>query len=154
MIRPDGWTVPQEASNIHGITTEAATRFGIHSLGATRLLLSLIAKADLVVAHNMAFDSLMAAVCMARHELHAEVEVWNAKTKFCTMQASTPILKLPGRRGDFKWPNLQEAHVFFCGQKFEGAHDAMEDVRACRRVYYRLLEFQQKPAEQVVMEIS
>jgi DNA polymerase-3 subunit epsilon len=153
IIRPDGWSVPTEASQIHGITTEIAQRHGLNQLGVTKLLAALIDRADVVVAHNMAFDGLMAAVEMYRLGMARELERWNSKPRFCTMESSTDVLKIPGKRG-YKWPNLQEAHVHFVGSRFEGAHDAMEDVRACKRVYYRLKEFLRPQPAQLEMEVE
>jgi DNA polymerase-3 subunit epsilon len=138
MIKPDGWEIPEEAAKIHGITTKRALRFGVNLLGVMKLLNALIARADKVVAHNMAFDGLMAAVEFHRLNLHEEIERWRDKCRFCTMEAATPILKLPGRYNSYKWPNLQEAHEHFFGVRFDGAHDAMADVRACKAVYYAL----------------
>jgi DNA polymerase III epsilon subunit-like protein len=54
------------------------------------------------------------------------------------MKATTSICKLPGKYGDYKWPKLQESHLHFFGKEFEGAHDAMADVRACAAVYWAL----------------
>lgn len=67
--------------------------------------------------------------------------------KFCTMKAMTPVCKLHGNYGDFKWPKLQEAHKHAFGVEFDGAHDALADVRACARVYRWLME--QRKANEV-----
>ena len=49
------------------------------------------------------------------------------------------MCQLPGKfAGKFKWPNLQEAHQHAFGKPFDGAHDAMADLRACKDVYFWL----------------
>ena len=60
------------------------------------------------------------------------------------MMASSFVLKLPGRFGNsYKWPKLSEAYETLVDEEgFEGAHDAMADVRACRAVYYKLKELE------------
>ena len=51
----------------------------------------------------------------------------------CPMKVSTPILKLPGRFGDYKWPSVQEAWDFFFGktgyiEEHRGADDAFHEA--------------------------
>jgi DNA polymerase-3 subunit epsilon len=63
----------------------------------------------------------------------------------CTMLKAIDVVKCPptekmrraGRTG-FKNPNLAETYRHFFGRDFEGAHDAMADVRACRDVFFEL----------------
>ena len=62
------------------------------------------------------------------------------KSLFCTMKSSTNLCRLPGRYGNFKWPKLTELYKFLFNEEMEGAHDAMVDVRATRKCYYRLKE--------------
>ena len=40
----------------------------------------------------------------------------------------------------YKRPSLTETYRHFFGRDFDGAHDAMADVRACRDVYFALLD--------------
>jgi len=134
-IRPEGWTVPQEASNVHGISTEQAQKRGVPVYSALWLFDELCAVADIVIAHNLSYDSRV---------LHGEYKrlekVWTPKASFCTMLALTPLCKLPSkRRGQFKWPKLSESHIWAFGEDFDGQHDALSDVRACHRLYQYLV---------------
>lgn len=128
MIRPDGFQIPKEASDIHGITHDMAARHGVSMQHAASLFSALVNRCDQLVAHNIDFDLLL-----MRGECHkATVRFpWESKQKVCTMAAMTPICKLPGNYGSYKWPKLQEAHLHAFGKEFDGAHDAMADVRAC-----------------------
>jgi DNA polymerase III epsilon subunit-like protein len=57
---------------------------------------------------------------------------------FCTMRAMTPRCRLPSRRrGEFKWPKLEEAyeHVFGTKPPAAAAHTALGDVTACRELF-------------------
>jgi hypothetical protein len=54
------------------------------------------------------------------------------------MELSTEILKLPNPRGGYKWPNLTELHTYLFGKGFDGAHDAMADVKACANCFFEL----------------
>jgi DNA polymerase-3 subunit epsilon len=134
IIKPEGFTIPESASAIHGITTEQAVAVGVDCSIARHLYRRWWNASSVVVAHNIQFDLLIMDGELFRHA--GGQKAWGeARDTFCTMQAMTPICKLPGNYGDYKWPKLQEAHKHAFGQEFDGAHDALADVRACARVY-------------------
>lgn len=142
IIKPDGWEIPADVSAIHGITQELAERCGVASIAALRVFAAMLSRADLIVAHNISFDVLVMSAAFYRLSLlhpqaAKEVERIDKVNRFCTMGATTNILKLPGPYG-FKWPKLTEAYRHFFNEDFEGAHNAMVDVRACARVYFEL----------------
>lgn len=151
LIRPDGWTISPETTAIHGITQEQAQKYGLKLETAIGLFIALADRAELLVAHNYKFDEKM-----VRRELHhlnkpSMAEAMRGRANYCTMESSTNILQIPGPRG-FKWPKLQEAHVHFLGKPFEGSHDAMEDVRACARVYFCMNPLPSAPTPAPVRE--
>ncbi len=53
------------------------------------------------------------------------------------MKTTTGLLQLPGPYG-FKWPKLEELHVFLFGKGYDGTHDAALDVEACARCFFEL----------------
>jgi DNA polymerase-3 subunit epsilon len=146
VIRPDGVAISAEVAKIHGISDEVAKEFGFDAESAILLFCALAERADELVAHNLNFDALVVAAQLHRLGLTEYLEKLKAKKQFCTMKAATPICKIPGRFKEFKWPNLQEAHVHLLGVKFDDAHDAMSDVKACRAIYYALLDLQGSPS--------
>jgi DNA polymerase-3 subunit epsilon len=137
IIKPDGWIVPDGAAEVHGITTEKADRFGIPASVIIPAFGSMVALADEIVAHNIEFDLKLATF---EFERHGHEQILRAKPRFCTMKTTTDLCKLPGRYGSYKWPKLIEAHQHFFGEGFDGAHDALADVRACQRVHRHLLD--------------
>lgn len=132
IIKPDGFTIPDEAASIHGITTEIANKYGVGEKVALHVFDHFIIQSTLRVAHNIPFDAFMLS---RGSEIRSEIL---KKDRFCTMAAMTPVCKLPGRCGDYKWPRLQEAYQHAFGKPFEGAHDALADVRACKEIYFWL----------------
>lgn len=136
IIKPDGWTVPKEAADVHGITTEIAEKYGIPVVIALNIFNRWSVIADTLVAHNFDYDDTILQSEFARIDREPE---FVKKNSFCTMKAATDVVKIPGPRG-FKWPRLQETHKFLFGEEFADAHDAMADVRACGRVYLELLK--------------
>lgn len=136
IVQPEGYLIPGEVAAIHGITQDIAAKFGVHREAVIEAFGELIAKADTFVAHSFDFDCLVLNAFAHRSARGAKYGFGRiAGAGFCTMKAMTPICKLPGQYGDYKWPKLQEAHRHAFGIEFDGAHDAMADVRACLRIY-------------------
>lgn len=121
---------------VHGISKQMCTDLGVSAKLAHDLLLELIKRADLYVSHNWAFDEKIATI---ENEYLGYAPFWNYQKSFCTMEATTPLLKLPSAKGGFKWPKLTEAYQHYFGETFDNAHDAMADVRALRRLHKHLL---------------
>lgn len=134
--------IAEGAINVHGITPELATAVGMSLETAMFLFDDLASKADLLVCHNVRFDIrvMERAYMVAGH--HAGL--WPtiaSKSTFCTMQAATPLLKLPkdnGHKGN-KWPKLEECTRAWFGEEIEGAHDALVDVEATARVFFHII---------------
>lgn len=134
IVKPDGWSVDPGAEAVHGISTDQALLAGVSIYSALWLFDELCGQADLITAHNYAFDSRVMQGEYKRLE-----KVFTPPPSRCTMLVCTPILKLPSKRG-YKWPKLQETHLHFFGEEFDGAHSALEDVRACHRIHRHLIE--------------
>jgi DNA polymerase III subunit epsilon len=134
LVKPEGFEIPKEASDIHGITTEVAMKFGMPVKLVMGTFIRLVNMADRVVAHNYDYDKKIAEIECDR--LQVPYCLAN-KDSYCTMLSTTQILQLPGRFG-YKWPKLAEAYEFFFKEKLEGAHDAMADIKGCKRVYLHL----------------
>ena len=137
IIYPSYWTIPEEASNIHGISQEKAEKFGISLPSAVNTFCEFAEIADRMVAHNHEFDK----VIMQRALLRAKknLDPYEGKEIRCTMLAAKPVLQLPNRspyiNDKYKNPKLVEAHQHFFNEGIDGAHDALVDVRATVRVY-------------------
>jgi DNA polymerase III subunit epsilon len=143
-VHPDGWTVPDGAARVHGITTELAARTGIRAAVAAVLFGDLMKKADLLVAHNIKFDRQLLATLFARTKRADAVSPFNIK-QHCTMEQATPLVNLPPTDRMIlaginkpKSARLEECVKHFFGQTLDGAHDALVDVRACARIYFHM----------------
>ena len=138
IIKPEGYKIPVEASNIHGITNEKANQFGIPIEEALRKLDNLIHEADLVVFHNASFDTGIISGEQMRFGYPLGSLICNSSKLFCTKEQSTHICKIPGSRG-YKWPSLAELCAF-CGVENKGAHNALNDVIATKECYFYMVE--------------
>jgi len=135
-------TIPERASAVHGITNEKAIQFGVSSEFALGAFTHLYQRADLICAHNIKFDKGVLETAIARHYGRT---MPLRKPLFCTMEAASPIIKLPPtekmRAAGFdkpKPPKLEECIRHFFNEELDGAHDAMIDLTACRRVYLHI----------------
>ena len=133
LIKPEGWTIPEEVTKIHGITNEMALEKGIPEAEAAAFVKEKMLQASLIVAHNMQFDKFIIRIALRRHKLLTDEEdaMWKALPTYCTMKQSTNILRIPHANGrGFKWPTLAEAYKAATGDTLSEAHDSTMDVQA------------------------
>jgi DNA polymerase-3 subunit epsilon len=152
VIRPDGWTIPDDVSAIHGITTERAQQVGVGEGLALGLLLDMWERATVRIGHNESFDARIVRIAQHRFS-DPRIDAWKGAPARCTQIMATPILKLPPTpkmlAAGFtknKSANLGEAYEFFTGRKLEGAHRALADVDACMAVFFAVLDGQRERA--------
>jgi DNA polymerase-3 subunit epsilon len=147
LILDNGVEIPARAAEVHGITTERAARHGVAPKLAIEIFGYLYHQADLIVAHNAKFD--IGVMGAAASRLAGRPRPLT-KASFCTMEAAGPIVNLPPTErmvaagfNKPKPPKLEECIQHFFGEALDGAHDAMIDVAACRRVYFHLKTLEQ-----------
>jgi DNA polymerase III subunit epsilon len=133
--------IPQQASDVHGITNEIATSCGLSPVSSIALFGLLANKASRIIAHNIKFDLQLVETCKLRCDRHFQIP----SIRICTMEIAAPIVNLPPTermlRAGFnkpKAPKLEECIQHFFDENLNGAHDAMVDVRACARLYFHL----------------
>lgn len=120
-------TIPAAASTIHGITEKTVANAPLWSEVYDRVAAAL--RDRLLVVYNGAYDvGIVRQVCTAHHQ-RDPIAGWQ-----CAMLAMADWLGEPSTRGDgFRWPKLGEACAHF-GIDVGGAHRALADAEACRRV--------------------
>jgi len=143
LVRPDGFEIPAEATAVHGITTEHAMAHGLPLVDVLLLIQSILAVQTLLVCHNKAYDLRVVAGEFQRKRLNCLSDgtyPMDRYPSFCTMEAMTPLCKLPPRfpGTQYKWPKLEEGYGYAFNEKLEKAHDAMWDVRAAARLFWWL----------------
>lgn len=148
IVRPNGWDIPKEASDVHGITTEMAYDLGIPEEAVAEIMLELWRPEAprLRIGHNEPFDARILRIALKRFFGDELADGWKEGASQCTMRMATPIMQLPptekmkraGFGGKPKQANLAEAYEFFTGRKLEGAHNAMIDVDGCIDVYWAI----------------
>ena len=134
IIKPEGFTIPKESSDVHGISTEQAYEEGKDLLDVLTEFDKDLNKSNRLVAHNISFDEKVLGAEFIRKGVEND---FFEKRRLCTMQKSTDYCKLPGRYG-YKWPTLSELHNILFGKGFEDAHNALGDVIATEKCFWEL----------------
>lgn len=137
----DGVSISPGAQSAHGISLEECLAYGIPIKNALDIFDSFATQGDIVVAHNMRFESfLLATECVRAGREMYNLANGNGQA-ICTMLASTKPCGLTQKGSNRpKWPRLEEAYEILVGEKLEGAHDALIDCRACGKVLQKLIE--------------
>ncbi|UKJ06279.1 3'-5' exonuclease [Solitalea lacus] len=134
IIKPDRFTIPLEASRVHGITTDRANREGKELINVLKDFQILLNKAECLVAHNMSFDEKVIGAEFLRNQMTNGV---GTKRKICTMEKTTIFCAINGPYG-YKWPKLSELYFKLFGETFEEAHNAFVDIKATAKCYWEL----------------
>jgi DNA polymerase-3 subunit epsilon len=134
IIKPDGFSIPDELAKIHGISNERAMAEGIPVDEVLGNFIEHLSAVQTVVAHNLSFDEKI----MGSELLRAgHPNLLLKKNRICTMESSTNYCKIPGNYG-FKWPKLSELHIKLFGLDFEEAHNATADISATAKCFWEL----------------
>ena len=136
IIRPDGWEIPQETVDVHGITTEYALEHGKPFASVVDMFIQDCHDAGLICGHNIHFDTSIIKANILRElgrEYYDANDVENALYKGKRIDTMRPTMKWVDARmanGRLQFPNLSELYSrCFPGESFP-AHDALEDVKA------------------------
>ena len=136
VIKPEGYSIPLESTRVHGITTAYAKEHGVALTEVLSAFFNACRQADTLVAHNISFDRNVLAAACVRTQNDTD---WLSTNQLCTMVASTNYCKIPNPyREGYRWPKLEVLHTKLFGESFSGAHDALADVRACKRCFFEL----------------
>ena len=134
IIKPEGFTIPLDASRVHGISTERALREGQSISSVLSHFNSLVGQATYLVAHNMSFDEKIIGAEFLRNGMPNSIQ---PKSKICTMKKTTNFCAISGPYG-YKWPKLSELHYKLFRTYFDEAHNAAVDITATVKCFWEL----------------
>ena len=135
LVRPDRWTMPPDAGAINGLTNERLQAEGFPIAWPLSLFAMALQANWTLVAHNLAFDMKIMRGELRRGGYRKEADRSDG-IGLCTMRELTARCALPNPKKPeaFKFPRLAEACEIILKEKLEGAHDAVNDARACLRL--------------------
>jgi DNA polymerase III epsilon subunit-like protein len=138
IIRPDGFTIPAEATAIHGISHSRASDEGEDLERVLDEFANVLKSPSItLVAHNLDFDCGVVGAEFFRLNKNSRLLELPA---VCTMKTTAAVCRLPRPHGPgFKWPTLEELHLHLFARSYEHPHDAASDLQACARCFFRLV---------------
>ncbi len=138
LIKPEGFNIPYDAEQIHGISTLLADKNGIELTEVLEKFNTALSKTKFVVGQNVDFDLNIMGCEFHRMEIDTNLNTL-PKLDTCT-ETTAQLCQLPGGRGGkFKLPTLTELHEHLFGTAFNEAHNATADVEATTRCFLELI---------------
>src|SRR5690554_4570625 len=138
LVKPDGFDIPYDAEQIHGISTLLANEKGVEISFVLERFKEALQKAKFVVGQNVGFDVKIMGAELYRAGVDASLATMPVLDT-CT-ETTANLLKIPGGRGGrYKLPTLTELHGFLFGVPFNEAHNATADVEATTRCFLELI---------------
>ncbi|HNR74003.1 MAG TPA: exonuclease domain-containing protein, partial [Cyclobacteriaceae bacterium] len=139
IIKPDGFDIPFNAEQVHGISTQRALDEGRDLELVLAEFLKDLERTQVLVGHNIEFDINIIGAEFIRKGI--AIENFLALNKIDTGISATEFCQLSGGLGGkLKMPRLTELHEKLFGKPFEDAHDASYDVAATARSFFGLLQ--------------
>ena len=138
LIKPEGYNIPYDAEQIHGISTQLAIEKGEDLEKVLYLFNEALSKSKFVVGQNVKFDLNIMGCEYIRKQLKTplnELPVLDTCTEVTATMCQIP----GGRGGKFKLPTLTELHEKLFLAPFSEAHNATADVEATTRCFLELI---------------
>lgn len=142
ILKPDGYTIPESATKIHGISNERAVKNGEDRDKVISFLDLALYKSDIIIGHNVSFDLNVIKSEIIRikgienalfeKKKHIVIDTMKMGRNIC----KTPNLSFHTRLN--KYPKLDELYYKLFNKHFNNQHDAMADVQAAYDCYYEL----------------
>jgi len=147
LIKPDGWTVPANITELTGISTEMCEEYGVPMGDVLQVFIEMWKQSKMRIGHNESFDMRMIRIELMRHRYFSTTTVngvsyadhWKAGLAYCTQGKSTKIVNAARPDSEKKkTASLADAYEHFTGKPIQDAHSAWADTQACKTVYFAL----------------
>lgn len=139
IVKPEGYTIPFNAVQIHGITNERAIEEGQDLKAVLQEFVDIVNQSKYLCGHNIEFDNNIIGAELLRCGLE---NILAAKPFIDTKNdETTAYCAIPGGRGGkFKWPTLTELYTKLFNDSFAEAHNAAFDVLATGKVFFEIIK--------------
>lgn len=137
---PEDVNIPEESSNIHGITKEKNMKEGVSINKIISEFLIMLEHTDVIVGHNIDFDIKMVKAEFLRNGCVDPFLVQKHIPIYCTMEKGKRICKIlatskrTGRKY-YKWPKLVELHKKLFGTEPRDLHNSLTDIYVTLRCF-------------------
>ena len=146
IIKPEGYTIPEESTQIHGISQARAWKEGIPFYRVVDGLVKDCLESDLIIGHNVYFDisiikaNILRYMGMGYYKASDCEEAFHKGKRIDTMRSAMKWVDARTQTGRLKFPRLEELYSRCFLQETFPAHDAGEDVKAVARCVPVLVE--------------
>ncbi len=148
LVKPEGFNIPYDAEQVHGISTELAQEQGVPLKEVLEKFQKALSRSKFVVGQNVGFDVNIMGAEFYREKMEnilQELQVLDTCTENTAQLCCIP----GGRGGKFKLPTLTELHEFLFNEPFAEAHNATADVEATTRCFLELIRKEAFTAEEL-----
>ena len=132
VIKPDGFLIPQESTNIHGITTEHANEKGVEISVVFSHLKDILPMCSTMVAHNVLFDINVLKSELFRYNEASLLSTIDSMKAVCTMKKGKHVLNMKS------YPKLSVLYKALYDEEMQNAHDAQYDTYYCYKCYIKM----------------
>ncbi len=138
LIYPDGFDIPFDSEQIHGISTALAKEHGVQLKQVLDEFNIALGKAKFVVGQNIGFD--INVLGCEFYRMGVETPMVEMPVLDTCTETTAELCQIPGGRGGkFKLPTLTELHEYLFHEPFAEAHNATADVEATTRCFFELM---------------
>jgi DNA polymerase III epsilon subunit-like protein len=129
LVKPFGFSIPQEATNIHGITQEQALLSGVEQKEVLDIFMSYLARSKILVAHNIEFDVNVITNELRLLDRTNDINDLRYVPKICTYLGYPITISEKSRK-------LKDRYKDCFGEFPVDEHKADADTRSCARVFF------------------
>ena len=139
---PDGMTIPEDSTKIHGITNEKMLTEGKPIQDNLIEFIKDYLNSQIVVAHNLEFDSKVIQAELYRNNMVNWIEK-SCNIEYCTMKYGKPLTNIlrPSKFNNGMYqkpPKLMELHKYLFQTVPNNLHNSMIDVLITLRCFCKL----------------
>lgn len=138
LIKPDGFTVPNDATRIHGISTEMLQEKGVDMQMVLKEFDTDLSNVKYVVGHNILFNINIMGCELHRYSITSKLlELPYLDT--CA-EETAQLCQLSGSRGGrFKLPTVTELYRHLFNENFDDSVSAIKLVEAVAQCFFELI---------------
>ena len=151
VIKADGWTIPN--AEFHGVSMERSQQEGQDLLKVVEDIQTDFLNADVVLAHNAAFDKSVIQSELSRNN-HELLSIMNWDKFVCTMKLTKYIVKAKNKLGKLKNPTLNELYEHTFWTTMDHAHNSLYDTRNLHTVMAELVRRRKVSLAKLVMDTN
>jgi DNA polymerase-3 subunit alpha len=139
IIKPNGFSIPNESVKFHGINDEIANSKGVGINIIFDELNNDLKSIEKIIGHNVLFDKQMLLSELYRYKRNDIIDLLHQKQFVCTGEMTKNIIKIKYYRNKLKIPKLGDIYNHIFKREPEKLHNSAYDVKYCAEIYFHLI---------------